>query len=81
MVKMVLMLREGLITPQPGMSEPLNKNFPPLAKMNVHISDRKRVFKSTNADGKRKLMLNNFDAAVWKHSNLLLTFTDFMKGW
>ena len=65
MIKGVMMLREGIILPQPGMSHPLNSKFPPLDKMNVHIPDKTRVFKAyPTGDGKRKLILNNFDAAV-----------------
>jgi hypothetical protein len=61
---MIMMLKEDLIPPQPGMAHPLNKQFPELNKMNVVISDRKRIFKAANNDGKRKMLLNNFDAAV-----------------
>jgi acyl transferase domain-containing protein len=65
LIKIVMMLREDLIPPQPGMSNPLNSKFPPLSKINVHIPDRKKIFKRLpSGDGKRKVLLNNFDAAV-----------------
>ncbi|KAE9372741.1 putative polyketide synthase [Stipitochalara longipes BDJ] len=64
LIKIVMMLREDLIPPQPGMSNPLNSKFPPLSKINVHIPDRKKIFKRLpGGDGKRKVLLNNFDAA------------------
>jgi len=60
------MLRKNTIPPQPGMPRTLNAGFPPLEKMNVHVADEKLPFKATSrkGDGKRKILLNNFDAAV-----------------
>jgi hypothetical protein len=58
-------LKEGVIPPQPGMPNTLNRKFPPLDKMNVRISQEKMAFKPyPKGDGKRKIFLNNFDAAV-----------------
>ncbi|RFU33276.1 hypothetical protein B7463_g3074, partial [Scytalidium lignicola] len=71
-IKTVMMLREGMIPPQPGVVDhPLNKQFPPLNKLNVQIPDRNRLFKTTNSDGKRKMIINNFDAAGGNTSILI----------
>ena len=59
------MLKENVIPPQPGAPFPTNHKFPPLDKMNVKIADRTMKFEAySKGDGKRKILLNNFDAAV-----------------
>jgi hypothetical protein len=67
LIKVVMMLRNNLIPPQAGMPCPLNTKFPDLDKMNVQIPGRGRVFKAPpDRDERRKMILNNFDAAVRK---------------
>ena len=64
-IKTIMMLREKSIPPQPGMPFRINHKFPPLAKMHVRISDQCIPFKPRlGGDGKRRLLLNNFDASV-----------------
>jgi hypothetical protein len=45
---------------------PLNHNFPALDEMNIRIAKTASPFKPSfrNKDGKRKIMINNFDASV-----------------
>ena len=60
-----MMLREGFIPPQPGMPFKINHKFPPLDKIHVKIADGNLTFKAPpKGDGKRRLLLNNFDASV-----------------
>ncbi len=73
LIKTVLMLKNSAIPPQPGMPIKLNHNFPPLEKMNVRIADEKLPFNVTSrrGDGRRKILLNNFDAAGGNTSLLI----------
>ncbi|KAI9728586.1 MAG: Type I Iterative PKS [Cirrosporium novae-zelandiae] len=72
LIKTVLMLKENTIPPQPGMPFPTNHKFPPLEKMNVRIADKAMNFKAySKGDGKRKILLNNFDAAGGNTSLLI----------
>ncbi|MCJ1403808.1 hypothetical protein MMC11_007031 [Xylographa trunciseda] len=72
LIKTVLMLRENVIPPQPGMPFSINHKFPSLDKMNVRIADQILNFKSyAKGDGKRKVLLNNFDAAGGNTSLLI----------
>lgn len=43
----------------------MNHKFPPLDRMNIKIAQGSMPFEANSkSDGKRKLLLNNFDAAV-----------------
>ena len=64
LIKSVLMLRERRIPPQPGMPFKVNHKFPPLEKMHMRIPGESRPFDARSKDGKRRIFLNNFDAAV-----------------
>lgn len=65
LIKMVMMLRNNSIPPQPGAPFHMNRKFPPLQKMNVKIPRTCIGLKpAPGSDGKRKLLLNNFDASV-----------------
>ncbi|KAL2831415.1 hypothetical protein BDW59DRAFT_157843 [Aspergillus cavernicola] len=64
MIKAVMALQKRTIPPQPGAPFKINRNFPPLKEMNVRIADDKIEFhKPLGGNGKRKVMVNNFDAA------------------
>ncbi|KAL3471498.1 hypothetical protein BJX99DRAFT_263248 [Aspergillus californicus] len=64
MIKAVMALQKRIIPPQPGAPFTTNRNFPPLKAMNVRIADDKIDFHaSPGGDGKRRAMVNNFDAA------------------
>ena len=59
------MLGKGQIPPQPGMPFQINRGFPDLARMNVHIAGNGMSFgPSPNGDGKKRIFLNSFDASV-----------------
>ena len=65
LIKTIMMLRESSIPPQPGMPFKINPNFPPLSTMHVRIPDQNLPFEPPlGGDGKRRLLLNNFDASV-----------------
>ena len=64
-IKIIMMLRERSIPPQPGMPFKVNHKYPPLSKMHVKIADRCIPFEPPlGGDRKRRLLLNNFDASV-----------------
>ena len=64
-IKTMMMLREKSIPPQPGTPFKTNHLYPPLSKMNIRIADQCIPFKPPlDGDGKRRLLLNNFDASV-----------------
>lgn len=62
-----MMLREKKIPPQPGLPFVVNHNFPALADINVSIAGtgKDTVLKPRpGGDGRVKVLLNSFDAAV-----------------
>ncbi|KAE8554282.1 hypothetical protein EYB25_002820 [Talaromyces marneffei] len=64
MIKAIMALQKGIIPPQPGVPFKINHNYPPLKELNVRIADDKINFhKPSGGNGKRKVMINNFDAA------------------
>ena len=75
LIKSVLMLKERTIPPQPGMPFALNKKFPPLERMNVHIPAKPTPLTAgSNEDGKRRILINSFDAAV----SDVISFSDYI---
>ena len=59
------MLQKNVIPPHAGIKSRINHKFPPLDRMNVHIADSQVEFKAhPGGDGRRKIMLNNFNATV-----------------
>ncbi|KAL3458866.1 hypothetical protein BJX64DRAFT_291773 [Aspergillus heterothallicus] len=63
-IKSVLALQKRIIPPQPGVPFKVNHNYPDLEALNVRIADDQIEFrKSVGGNGKRKVMVNNFDAA------------------
>ncbi|KAI9833795.1 MAG: hypothetical protein M1819_003530 [Sarea resinae] len=72
LIKSVLMLRENTIPPHPGIKTRMNQEFPPLAESNLRIADTKTYFKAgPGSDGKRKILLNNFNATGGNTSILI----------
>jgi len=73
LIKSVLMLRNGgAIPPQPGYPFPLNKAFRDLEAANIKMADGKSCMKAwSKGDGRRKLLVNSFDAAGGNASVLL----------
>ncbi|KAK0739379.1 hypothetical protein B0T21DRAFT_285107 [Apiosordaria backusii] len=64
LIKAVMILRNNMIPPHVGIKGKINQKLPPLADMNTHISFGKTPFlPRPGGDGKRKILINNFDAA------------------
>jgi len=64
-MKVMMMMRKNLIPPHVGIKGRVNQKFPPLNQLNVHIAGSKTAFEAhPGGDGKRRVMVNNFDAAV-----------------
>ncbi|KAI1307858.1 putative polyketide synthase [Xylaria venustula] len=64
LIKVLLMMRDRVIPPQPGWPFKLNEHFPPLDKLNVKIATKKMDLKpSSLGDKKLKILLNSFDAS------------------
>ncbi|MCJ1313534.1 hypothetical protein MMC25_007213 [Agyrium rufum] len=62
-IKNLLMLKKNIIPPHAGIKTKLNHKFPDLDAMNVKIAREPTAFKARpNGDGRRKIMLNNFNA-------------------
>lgn len=61
-----MMFREpDIIPPQPGWPFKLNPKLPRMDKLNIKVADGKASFAARpKGDGKKRLLLNNFDAAV-----------------
>jgi hypothetical protein len=59
------MMKKRVIPPHCGIKGSINKAFPPLDEFNIQIAKSATPFQaSPKGDGKRKIMLNNFQAAV-----------------
>ncbi|KAK5991366.1 Non-reducing polyketide synthase PKS16 [Cladobotryum mycophilum] len=64
LIKVIMMLRERQIPPQPNWPFKLNQNFPPLAQLNVNISTKTGPLRpSPNSDKRVKMLVNSFDAS------------------
>ena len=59
-----MMLRDREISPQPDAPFKINRKFPPLEKLNVHIAGRNMKLRPRpDGDGKVRVLLNSFDAS------------------
>ena len=59
-----MMLRDREIAPQPDAPFKINRNFPPLEKLNVHIAGKNMKLRPRpDGDGKIRVLLNSFDAS------------------
>lgn len=59
------MMRKNAIPPHVGIKSRINDKFPPLEQVNVRIDRALSPFEpQTGADGKRRVLLNNFNATV-----------------
>ena len=64
LIKVLMMLRERKVAPQPDMPFEINQNFAPLKQINVHIAGKDMKLKPrSGGDGKIKVLLNSFDAS------------------
>lgn len=66
------MMRKNAIPPHVGIKGRINHTFPPLDEVNVRIDRELTAFKAhARGDGKRRVLLNNFNATVSIKSNIL----------
>ena len=66
LIKILMMMRKNAIPPHVGIKGRINSKFPPLDEVNVQIDRTLTPFKAhTRGDGKRRVLLNNFNATVW----------------
>ena len=66
------MLRRHQIPPQPGYPFTVNRKFPSLNDANIRVADgRSQLMPWSEGDGKRKLIINGFDAAAGNTSMLI----------
>ncbi|KAI2634211.1 putative polyketide synthase [Hypomontagnella submonticulosa] len=64
LIKVLMMLRDRVVPPQPGWPFQLNHKFPPLDKLNVRIATKKSDLRySVLGDKKLKILVNSFDAS------------------
>ncbi|KAF5871521.1 putative polyketide synthase protein [Botrytis fragariae] len=72
LIKSLLILREGSIPTQPEWPFKLNHKFPDLEASNIIIADgKRRLVPRPNGDGKRRIVVNSFDAAGGNTSLLI----------
>ncbi|KGO38588.1 Acyl transferase/acyl hydrolase/lysophospholipase [Penicillium expansum] len=72
LIKAIMMLRKNMIPPHIGIKGRINQKLPPLAELNTHISFEKTPFlPRADGDGKRRILINNFDAAGGNTSMLI----------
>ncbi|KAJ5174236.1 Acyl transferase/acyl hydrolase/lysophospholipase [Penicillium canariense] len=72
LIKAIMMLRKNMIPPHVGIKGRINQKLPQFAELNTHISFGKTPFFSrTVGDGKRRILINNFDAAGGNTSMLI----------
>lgn len=63
LIKGILMLKHNLIPSHPGITQ-LNRHFPPLSKKNIRIPQSSVPFLPNTKYGKRRILINNFNATV-----------------
>jgi acyl transferase domain-containing protein len=64
LIKVIMMLREPQVPPQPGAPFNLNRKFPPLSDLNIRIATRLGPLNpSPKGDKKLKALVNSFDAS------------------
>lgn len=65
LTKILLMMRNNAIPPHVGIKGRINEKFPPLDRVNVCIDRALAPFKpQSGSHGKRRVLLNNFNATV-----------------
>ncbi|KAK4225579.1 hypothetical protein QBC38DRAFT_530435 [Podospora fimiseda] len=64
LIKAIMMLRKNMIPPHVGIKGRINQRLPRLADFNTHIAfDKTPFLPRPTGDGKRRILINNFDAA------------------
>lgn len=64
LIKGILMLQHKAIPPHPCAEAPLNGQFPALYQNNIHIPRESLPFNPCAEDGRRRILINNFNATV-----------------
>ena len=64
LIKCILMLESDLIPPHPSTKAQLNRHFPPLSEKNIRIPQCSVPFLPSSGNGKRRILINNFNATV-----------------
>ncbi|KAK2626257.1 hypothetical protein QTJ16_004519 [Diplocarpon rosae] len=80
LIKSILILREKKIPGQPipaGGQFVFNHNYPNLQRLGIRVAEQHQVFRAPKSGGKRKLLLNNFDAAG---GNISLILEEYPEG-
>lgn len=67
--------QKGIMPPQVGMPHALNPRYPSLSELNIEIPAIPKDFGSVD-QRPRRVLLNNFDAAVRSHQCVLIEFVD-----
>jgi iron transport multicopper oxidase len=81
MIKAILMLQNSMIPPHIGIKNRMNPKLPPFDTLNVRIPMRATEFKPRASNSKRRIVLNNFDAAVSFSIINTLLLTHLRLGW
>ncbi|GAP86286.2 putative polyketide synthase [Rosellinia necatrix] len=64
LMKALMMFKKNTIPPHIGIKNRMNQKLPPLAEFNTFLSFGNTDFSArANGDGKRRILINNFDAA------------------
>ncbi|KAI6708188.1 polyketide synthase [Diplocarpon mali] len=80
LIKSILILREKKIPGQPipaGGRFVFNHNYPNLPSLGIRVAEQHQAFRVPKPGGKRKLLLNNFDAAG---GNVSLILEEYPEG-
>lgn len=67
LIKSVMMLKERIIPGQPisrSESQTTSQSYPPLRHMGVQVVQQQEEFSAPESGDRRKILINNFDAAV-----------------
>ncbi|PNP48683.1 hypothetical protein THARTR1_10289 [Trichoderma harzianum] len=73
LIKAIEMLRNNTIPSQPGFPGPRNKGFDYIDELNIRIPETNLLFQPSlhSRDGKRRILISNFDAAGGNNAMLL----------
>ncbi|KAJ4855340.1 acyl transferase domain-containing protein [Trichoderma breve] len=73
LIKAIEMLRNNTIPPQPGFSGPRNKKFAYIDELNIRVPETNLLFQFSpfSRDGKRRILISNFDATGGNNAMLL----------
>ena len=74
-----MMMRKNAIPPHVGIKGRINQKFPPLDDVNVRIDRALAPFEARiGGDGKRRILLNNFNATVNIPLDLLMAAVELI---